>query len=423
VATQQSAACVHPVTAYIRDMESFTVPCACGERFHADSGTIGRRVRCRCGRTVELRPARIIQPSARKKPIRPTVRRRRATLAARLVALRAPRVLQALGVLAWSWLAAIVVVALVMWGLGDRWWPATVLLFMGRWVFLLPLAVLVPAALVLRPRLLILLALGALLTLGPVMGGRVGWARPLAPSDGMRLRVVSFNAAGGRLLALDLPQLLQQWAADVVLFQECGDELATMTERIPGWHWHHVRGLCLLTPLPIVSADMMDRGALERVHEDEGAGIGGAGYVVRYTLRTPEGPINVTNLHLETPRKGFEGLMSGDVQQLRLNSELRDLEAALARRWVDAGRAPTIVAGDFNTPVESRIFQDHWGDFADAFSRTGVGFGVTKYNGWISIRIDHVLTNDAWRPAQAHVWSDVGSDHRPLIADLVLVKR
>jgi vancomycin resistance protein VanJ len=332
-------------------------------------------------------------------------------------------VLVALRILAWCYVAAIAAVALVMWGLGDRWWPATVLLFMGRWVLLLPLAVLVPAALVLRPRLLLPLALGALVALGPVMGGRVGWARPFAPSDGTRLRLVTLNAGGGRLIALDLPQLLQGWAADVVLFQECGEELSAATERIPGWHWHHVRGLCLLTPLPIVAAEVMDRGALERVHEDEGAGIGGAGYVVRYTLRTPQGPINVTNLHLETPRKGFEGLMSGDVQQLRLNSELRDLEATLARRWVDAGRAPTIVAGDFNTPVESRIFQDHWGDLADAFSRVGIGFGATKYNGWIRIRIDHVLTNDAWRPARAEVGPNVGSDHRPLVTDLVLVKR
>ena len=326
-------------------------------------------------------------------------------------------------VLSWSYLAAIVAIALVMWGFGDRWWPATILLFMGRWVFLLPLPVLVLAALVLQARLLIPVAIGAVLVLGPLMGGRIGWARPLAPSDGMRLRVVTLNTDGGRLVALDLPQLLQQWAADVVLFQECGDELATTTERMPGWQWHHVRGLCLLTRLPIVAAEVMDRRALERVREDEGAGIGGAGYVVRYALRTPEGPINVANLHLETPRKGFEGLMAGDVQQLRLNSELRDLEATLARRWVDAGGAPTIVVGDFNTPVESRIFQDHWGDLADAYSRTGFGFGFTKYNGWIRVRIDHVLTNDAWRPARSYVGADVGSDHRPLVADLVLVKR
>jgi vancomycin resistance protein VanJ len=144
---------------------------------------------------------------------------------------------------------------------------------------------------------------------------------------------------------------------------------------------------------------------------------------VRYALATPGGSISITNLHLETPRKGFEGLMVRDVQRLRLNTTLRDLESTLARRWVDAAHGPTIVAGDFNTPVESRIFQEHWGDLVDAFSRVGAGLGMTKYNGWIRIRIDHVLADRVWwRPVRARMGDDLGSDHRPLIVDLVLVE-
>jgi hypothetical protein len=178
----------------------------------------------------------------------------------------------------------------------------------------------------------------------------------------------------------------------------------------------------MVTRFPIVAAEPMDRAALDRMKQDTPPGIRGAGYVVRYTLATPGGPINVTNLHLETARKGFEGLMAGDVERLCLNTRVRSLESTLARRWTDAGRSPTIVAGDFNTPVESRIFQDQWGDFADAFTRVGVGFGQTKHNGWIRIRIDHVLTDEAWHPVKAWVWRDVGSDHRAMVVDLMLVR-
>lgn len=79
---------------------------------------------------------------------------------------------------------------------------------------------------------------------------------------------------------------------------------------------------------------------------------------------------------------------------------------------------------DFNTPVESRIFQQHRGDLADAFSEIGAGLGFTKYNGWIRIRIDHVLADRSWwRVARADVGDDFGSDHRPLITDLVLLDR
>ena len=402
---------------YIRRMASFTVTCECGERFHGDDGSAGRRVRCRrCNRVVELEPPPPVEMPRAGTPRTNHARRvrvRRTTSGlARLI-----------HVLSWAYLAATVAIAAIMWSFGDRWWPATALLFMGRWVFLLPLVVLAPAAVLLRRRLLFPLLLGALVTLGPIMGARTGVGRLMPPPEGMPVRVVTFNVAGGRTVALDLALLLELWAADVVLFQECGEALAAMTGRIPGWNGHHAGPLCMLTRFPIVRAEPMDRRALENVKQDQAAGIGGAGFVVRYTLATPRGPISVTNMHLETARKGFEGLMSGDVEQLQLNTMLRNLESTLARRWVDAARGPSLVAGDFNTPVESRIFQDHWGDFADSFTRVGVGLGTTKYNGWIRIRIDHVLSDAAWRSTKARVWRDLGSDHRAMVVDLVLVGR
>jgi endonuclease/exonuclease/phosphatase (EEP) superfamily protein YafD len=128
---------------------------------------------------------------------------------------------------------------------------------------------------------------------------------------------------------------------------------------------------------------------------------------------------------LETPRKGFDGLFVFDIDRLRENTRLRDVESDLARRWVDQGVAtrpvPVLVAGDFNTTVESRIFQAYWSEgLSDAFSRVGRGLGMTKYNGWIRARIDHVLAGPRWYVRRAGVGYDLGSDHRPLIVDLVL---
>jgi len=165
----------------------------------------------------------------------------------------------------------------------------------------------------------------------------------------------------------------------------------------------------------------MDRSALDRIKQSEPDEPGGAGYVVRFLLDGPRGPIRAANLHLETPRKGLEGLMSGNRRRMRNNTEIRGVESRLARSWVGEGSGPLVVLGDFNTPVESRIFRQHWGDLADAFSAAGFGLGMTKYNGWIRVRIDHVLANDQWRVDRARVGADAFSDHRPLLVDLTLV--
>ena len=323
----------------------------------------------------------------------------------------------------WAWLAVACVLGGALWGLGDAWWPATVLLFIGRWIFLLPLAVLVPAVLVVRRSLLVPLALAALVVAGPVMGFRTGWRRLLPHSAGTHVRLVTFNANNDARVAADLPLILAGWDADIVALQECDEVIAEAARRIPAWHLHVVRQLCLLSRYPILDTQVMDRSALEQVNEDEAAHIGGSGDVARYALQTPQGVVSVTNLHLETPRKGLEDLLQGafNPSRLRANTHLRAIESTLARRWVDSSRSPALVAGDFNTPVESRIFQKSWADLTDAFSRAGFGLGMTKDNGWIKVRIDHVLSGPGWVADRAVVGGDLGSDHLPLIVDLTLV--
>jgi endonuclease/exonuclease/phosphatase (EEP) superfamily protein YafD len=324
-------------------------------------------------------------------------------------------------VLSWGYLAGACAVTALLWGFGDSWWPATLLLFIGRWGFLLPLALLVPAAIAVRRKLLVPLLLGAVVVLGPVMGFRTGWRRVLPTPDGVRLRVVTFNADGGERVAPRLPFLVRDWAPDVLAMQECNEELAAAARAVSGYYHHDAEGLCLLSRFPIRSASAMDRTALEALRMRgwaNGRQVGGAGFVIRYVIAAPTGDFGFTNLHLETPRKGFDGLLLGDLTLLRANTELRDIESDLARRWVDGSVAPRVVAGDFNTPIESRIFQRHWGGWADAWERVGRGAGHTKFNGWIRVRIDHVLTGPGWRAARVRVGDDAGSSHRPLIVEL-----
>ena len=78
---------------------------------------------------------------------------------------------------------------------GDRWWFATLILFGPRWLCAVPLAALVPAAALVRRRLLWPLTAAAVVAIGPIMGFCLPWAR-LAPPSSPTLRVLTCNLKG-----------------------------------------------------------------------------------------------------------------------------------------------------------------------------------------------------------------------------------
>jgi endonuclease/exonuclease/phosphatase family metal-dependent hydrolase len=329
-----------------------------------------------------------------------------------------------LGYVAWATFAATCLLAVLLWQYGDVWWTMTLLLFMGRWILLLPLGVFAIAAALLRRRALVPIALSAIVVAGPIMGFRVGWQRFVPHDPGLHIRAVSVNSDQHGLGAGGLPDFVDRVRPDLLAIQECGPSLIADLNEMRGWHVHHTNNLCFLSRYPISDSTLMDRQVLARIHGED-RGIGGSGYVVRYTVQTPSGALSVTNLHLETPRKGLEVLSIGnfDLGRLRENTALRGIESHLARQFVNQSALPTIVLGDFNTPVESQIFQRSWGDLTDAFSHAGFGFGMTKFNGWIRARIDHVLAGPGVYVDHVAVDGDVDSDHRPLIVDLTVTPK
>jgi vancomycin resistance protein VanJ len=399
------------------------IRCPCGKAIDVPDKHAGMKIKCRqCGLIMIVPPAAV--PVTRRIARWIRMRREAQRLSVKPRSIFAPgRREVMLGYLAWAILAAACIVALLMWQYGDVWWPMTLLLFMGRWILLLPLAVLALAAVMLRRRALVPIALSAIVVAGPIMGFRLGWQRHLPHDAGVHLRVVSVNADEHELGAGGLTEFIERVQPNLLAIQECSAALMAELDGIRGWYHHHTGNLCFMSSYPITDSTLMDRRVLAQIHGENDTGIGGAGYVVRYTVQTPRGAVNVTNLHLETPRKGLEDLLTSkfDLYRLRENTMLRGLESDLARRFVNEGTLPTIVLGDFNTPVESQIFQRSWGDLTDAFSHAGFGFGMTKFNGWIRVRIDHVLAGPGVYVDHVGVGDDVDSDHRPLIVDLTVV--
>ncbi len=76
------------------------------------------------------------------------------------------------------------------------------------------------------------------------------------------------------------------------------------------------------------------------------------------------------------------------------------------------------MAGDFNLTAEHPLYRRDWSGYVNAFSGASWGLGETMFTRRIGLRIDHVLAGPDWRPVRCWVGPDVGSAHRPVLADL-----
>jgi len=302
----------------------------------------------------------------------------------------------------------------LLWGAGDQWWLATVLLFGPRWPIVCPLLVLVPLAFWFHRPSLSWLAGATVLALGLYMGLSLPWERvsdALAPSPDLTLRVVTYNC--GETADEAVVRMAQALQPDILTLNEWNAARALPEALIAGRHVCRAGGNAIVSRLPIEAAEELRAEPLKPWEKR----------AVRCRLQTAVGPIQVVCLHLETPRKGLSelrGSLRRGADAVRHNTEKRQLESGLASRFSREFSGPTVIAGDFNTPVESRIYQRHWSGWQNAFSRAGCGLGYTKYTRLIGIRIDHVLVSEHWRVTSAWVGPDLGGDHRPLVAELAL---
>lgn len=225
-----------------------------------------------------------------------------------------------------------------------------------------------------------------------------------------------------------LERLVGAHQPDVILIQECKlpgipyetqDELDGTVVGQPDYRLVLDWNACILSKFPIVKKLHRDR---REVWKD-----GGSGAISLYELETPMGSVWVQNVHLETIREGIYGFRlykTGGVETMQEAMAQRAQESKLAVEWASQATGPLIVAGDFNAVPESALLTRDFGAFNDAFDQCGLGLGFTKDTKAGPVRygarIDHVLTSGHFRVAGAELAVEVGSDHRGLLATLVL---
>jgi vancomycin resistance protein VanJ len=295
----------------------------------------------------------------------------------------------------------------------DLWWLATLVMFSPRWLLPVPAAVLVVAAAYYRRWWSLgglLLTLG--LTLTPVTGFVVPWQRfqPATTSAGPRLRLFTCNMHYRKHDSPALDRFLADSQPDIVALQEWYESNQSVALLKGEWDVRRSSNLLLASRYPI-----------RQVH-----GIGhdsnkAEGLVARYDLETPAGLVTLFNIHLASPRDGLEEAARAAWQsaaQLQAGSELRWLQSENLARQAAGVSSPLLLVGDFNTPPESAIFRRIWSSYADAFSAAGWGWGYTYLGHTARVRVDHILVSPGWRCDRCWVGPDVGSKHRPVLADL-----
>lgn len=138
--------------------------------------------------------------------------------------------------------------------------------------------------------------------------------------------------------------------------------------------------------------------------------------------------LELVTVHFESPRTGLnatrrEGL--DGAWEWRLNYEARlGQSRMLADALRDAPR-PLVVAGDLNAPEASSVVRTLLAlGLRDAFSAGGRGYGYSYGQalrlGFSFLRIDHILVSPQIGVVDCAPGNAGPSEHRPVIADLIL---
>jgi endonuclease/exonuclease/phosphatase (EEP) superfamily protein YafD len=274
-------------------------------------------------------------------------------------------------------------------------------------------------AAVFRRRSLWPLIAAAIVTLVPLAGFTIPWARLLAHGS-PTVRVLTCNVKGHGNNNERLESLIRQSQADIVALQGCWNESHV---RWPEG-WHAVRHGELIVASRFRLQLVMGTSHSQTDHIQPRANL-------LFCIATlPEGQLRFATVHLQSPHYGIASVLDrrtgispsrSNIIALEIDARWQESEEVAARLANEC--RPDIVVGDLNLPVESPIYRSYWATWWNAFSSTGWGFGGTEWPKGAAgicfgIRIDHILSGPLWRPYRCWVGPDIGSDHLPLIADL-----
>ncbi len=312
----------------------------------------------------------------------------------------------------------------------DLWWFGALNLYLPQAMWLIPGILLILCSLAIAPRWLWLQTLYVIWVLGPVMG--LSWSfHPLYEAPGTAaLRLMTCNAKFGRHDIKVLIGEIDRQKPDIVLLQDApGSMKSPLGAYFRKWYARSFGQYVVASRFP-----------LEKVEAREISLPWQKLACLRCQIRLGRQTLTVYNVHFESPRVGLNAFRTARhspwylpkaILRLENNVEDRVAQAAAMRDFIRREEGPVIVAGDLNSPDSSlacKTLRD--AGLHDAFDEGGRGYGYTYGHfllqhrlPWLHIswmRIDHIMLSAQLTARRCWTGTDKASEHRPVIADLVL---
>lgn len=229
-----------------------------------------------------------------------------------------------------------------------------------------------------------------------------------------RVRVVSYNIAGGRLGLDRVRQTLSGLGADLIGLQEVwqtpgagagtrGDQASYLAKSLG---LRYAFGAHLMVKTPVEGVALLSRYPLSEVAVVPTPP--GKRVLLKAVAQTPKGRLTVLVLHLRAVG------MSGGERRAKYLAQRRT-EALLAAAQAARTQGPLLAMGDLNDTPGSSTLAALAPPLADACA------GLTDRT-WPSglpiLRLDHILIRSPVRSQGCQVVQSTASDHRPLVTEI-----
>jgi endonuclease/exonuclease/phosphatase (EEP) superfamily protein YafD len=316
----------------------------------------------------------------------------------------------------WAYAALILTILGLIHLVGEAWWAVVALLFVPRWLYMIPIPFLILASgLVRQPSHWAMQGATALVIAGPLMGLSLPLAQLVTPpSQGTKFRILCYNR-GERPLDCDrLIALIEREHVDLICFQE-GSAGDAALEAYLSRGWHRDQTGYIASREPIVAE-------LPPLPDDTTTEERMSARLTRVRIRTRSGlGFILASVHMPTMRRGFDRFFEGALPGLRLHIDWWASELdRVAKGLSELGDTPFLVGGDFNMPPDDSGLASLRTVLRFGFEEAGWGYGYTRPTKYPWFRIDHILASPDWEFTRCWVGPDFGSDHLPLLAEVVL---